>query len=409
MNPFIGARQTQVQADDVLDLVGVAVLFRTRARVHAQGLRPAMASTIACSACSATSAKLLRCSGCQGAWYCNAECQKGHWKSHRAECKRLKEAKVRSNTEAGAAELQAADAMKVVVDSDRILICRCSDPDDSVFMQTMAKPGIQEWLEANQVECWCQSVGTFAPSQTIFVVAAFSRAQIEALPQPRSEIELSDHTRERGVLESEPINAFGLRLCVTAAPAMGQISFGLRELAFDPAPPLDAVAGTAVIASCFILSGGAADALVLPPPMSHGFHAGKERENAMMMVWCGIGECATSITASALDALPSVSQEALRAAPLEASSTAPPPAIGNDDVVAIGMLLEQCGASATVDEFEAMSIQAYLHDPHVRQQPQMAVPPFARRLATEPKGVAAAVARSDRAARLSWMVQGKGM
>jgi hypothetical protein len=253
-------------------------------------------------------------------------------------------------------------------------------------------------------------VGTFAPSQTIFVVAAFSRAQIEALPQPRSEIELSDHTRERAVLESDPINAFGLRLCVTAAPAMGQISFGLRELAFDPAPPLDAVVGTAVIASCFILSGGAADALVVPPPMSHGFHAGKLRENAMMKVWCGIGECATSITASALEALPTVSHQALRAAaPFEARQPAPPPAIGDDDVVAIGMLLEHCGASTNVDEFEALSIQAFLHDPHVRQQPEMAVPAFAKRLAADPNAVAAAVARSDSKPRLSWMAKGKGM
>ena len=40
---------------------------------------------------------------------------------------------------------------------------------------------------------------------------------------------MSDHSRERGVLESPPFNAFGLRLRVTASPFMGQVSLGLPE------------------------------------------------------------------------------------------------------------------------------------------------------------------------------------
>ena len=62
------------------------------------------------------------------------------------------------------------------------------------------------------------------------------------------------------------------------------------------------VQGTAMIASCFLLSGERAERLVLPPPMSSGFHAGAQRSNGDMKVWCGVGE-STSITASDLKAL----------------------------------------------------------------------------------------------------------
>ena len=73
------------------------------------------------------------------------------------------------------------------------------------------------------------------------------------------------------------------------------------------------------------------------------------------------------------------------------------------------MLLESCGTTSNVDEFEAMSIQAFLHEPHTRQQPEAAVPPFARRLVVDPNAVASVQARSDSATLVSWMAKGKGM
>jgi hypothetical protein len=364
-----------------------------------------------CSACSeAPAGKLLRCSGCQHAWYCNSTCQRAHWKSHKAECKKVKEAKIRENMEVGAEELIEADAVRIVVQTPRIVVSRCADPDDSVFMQVMPGPGINEWLAANQVECWCQSVGTFGTSETVFAVAAFSSSQILALPQPRTELELSDHTRERGVLESEPIAAFGLRLCVTAAPALGQVSIGLRELpSSDPAPPLDTVKGTAILSSCFVLCGGDATRLILPPPTSHGFHAGKVRENADMKVWCGVGESITTFACSALDAFPRVPQAALRADPFEARG-APPDGVGDGDVIAIGMVLERCGSTTSAAEFEALSIQAFLHGPHARQQPEAAIPTFARRVAADPHAVSSMLERTDAdRVRVMWMAQGRGM
>ncbi|KAK9817650.1 hypothetical protein WJX72_000182 [[Myrmecia] bisecta] len=36
--------------------------------------------------------KLRKCSGCEQAWYCSAECQKSRWKQHKLFCKTLKQA-----------------------------------------------------------------------------------------------------------------------------------------------------------------------------------------------------------------------------------------------------------------------------------------------------------------------------
>ena len=124
----------------------------------------------------------------------------------------------------------------------------------------------------------------------MFVVTAFAPSQLRKLKQPRTELELSDCTRERGSLESSPISAFGLRLRVTATPMIGQVSIGLKEVAPDPAAPLTAIAGTAVRATVFFVAGEAADRLALPPPMSTGTYAGEPRANAGMKVWCGVGE-----------------------------------------------------------------------------------------------------------------------
>ena len=134
-----------------------------------------------------------------------------------------------------------------------------------------------------------------------------------------------------------------------------------------------------------------------------------------MKVWCGIGESESSIVCSSLEALPTVSRAALREASLLADHPPPPAVAGSsdddaaDDVIAVGVLLECCGATSTVDDFEALSIQAFLHGPHTRQQPEAAVPEFCRTIAAEPHTVAALRARSESEVCLSWMAKGKGM
>jgi len=370
-----------------------------------------------CNTCSATPAKLLRCSACHGAWYCNAECQRSGWKSHKADCQRLKAEKMRANIEAGAAELQANDAMRVLVQTDRVVITRCADPDDSVFMQVAAQEGINGWLVANNVKCWCTDVGTCGPADAVFVVAAFAPSQLHALKQPRTELELSDYTRERGHLASPPITAFGLRLRITAEPVLGQLSVGLKEVPPDPAAPLACVHGTTVRSTCFFLSsspsssgskggdgstggggsqegaGGsdvstAVDRLVLPPPMSTGTFAGQPRSNCEMKVWCGVGESVSSIVCTDAAALPHVPVTALQAAPYKAATA--PTAITDSapGVVAIGMLLERGSQTSDVAEFEYQTIRAFLHSSHAEQQPEASVPGFARALVQEANAVA---------------------
>jgi hypothetical protein len=40
-----------------------------------------------CDHAGAEAKKMLRCGGCMSKWYCDATCQKKHWKLHKAECK----------------------------------------------------------------------------------------------------------------------------------------------------------------------------------------------------------------------------------------------------------------------------------------------------------------------------------
>jgi hypothetical protein len=55
-----------------------------------------------CAVCDASSREkeLKRCAACQAVWYCDAEHQKQHWKTHKAICKLIPDAhrNVRSAT-----------------------------------------------------------------------------------------------------------------------------------------------------------------------------------------------------------------------------------------------------------------------------------------------------------------------
>ncbi len=44
---------------------------------------------IKCANCSNNSGNLLRCAGCKSVYYCNATCQKQHWKQHKMTCKTM--------------------------------------------------------------------------------------------------------------------------------------------------------------------------------------------------------------------------------------------------------------------------------------------------------------------------------
>lgn len=46
----------------------------------------ASTSSSSCAFCSAEKTNLLKCSRCKSAFYCSKECQKSHWKAHKANC-----------------------------------------------------------------------------------------------------------------------------------------------------------------------------------------------------------------------------------------------------------------------------------------------------------------------------------
>ena len=93
---------------------------------------------------------------------------------------------------------EASTTDQFVVNTDRIIVKRSADPDGSVYSQVSMQPGINDFIAREQMECWCESLGSFADSQTAFVVVAFALSQLRELPQPTTEEELQDHTRERG-------------------------------------------------------------------------------------------------------------------------------------------------------------------------------------------------------------------
>ncbi|KAI0697305.1 hypothetical protein C8T65DRAFT_26176 [Cerioporus squamosus] len=50
-------------------------------------LCPGLALLYACSWCSCRTAKVRKCSRCQDAWYCDAQCQRAHWPQHKLVCR----------------------------------------------------------------------------------------------------------------------------------------------------------------------------------------------------------------------------------------------------------------------------------------------------------------------------------
>ncbi len=41
-----------------------------------------------CNYCGESPPKLLKCAQCQATFYCNANCQRSHWKNHKKECEK---------------------------------------------------------------------------------------------------------------------------------------------------------------------------------------------------------------------------------------------------------------------------------------------------------------------------------
>ena len=63
-----------------LTLIGFTLSFSTQ-------LEMSTSSTLVCASCGTTLEEGMRCSRCKNAVYCNAECQRSHWKLHKLDCR----------------------------------------------------------------------------------------------------------------------------------------------------------------------------------------------------------------------------------------------------------------------------------------------------------------------------------
>jgi hypothetical protein len=51
------------------------------------GPRPILEAPLrTCAACGNQALQMLKCSRCKAAFYCDAACQKRHWREHKAAC-----------------------------------------------------------------------------------------------------------------------------------------------------------------------------------------------------------------------------------------------------------------------------------------------------------------------------------
>lgn len=67
-------------------------------------------TTEACGSCGKTPASLQRCSRCRSERYCNRDCQKAHWKTHKKVCASNANANASANNASAAADGSASNA-----------------------------------------------------------------------------------------------------------------------------------------------------------------------------------------------------------------------------------------------------------------------------------------------------------
>mmetsp|Transcript_16368 Transcript_16368/g.39974 ORF Transcript_16368/g.39974 Transcript_16368/m.39974 type:complete len:238 (+) Transcript_16368:50-763(+) len=81
------------------------------------------ASQIKCANCGKTANKLLRCTACKSILYCNADCQRQHWRSsHKGKCKEMKAEKERWE---GYVDMDLANVANGNGDSTGMFILAC--------------------------------------------------------------------------------------------------------------------------------------------------------------------------------------------------------------------------------------------------------------------------------------------
>ncbi|GMH96707.1 hypothetical protein TrVE_jg57 [Triparma verrucosa] len=320
--------------------------------------------------------KLKGCSACKVAAYCDAECQKAHWPSHKKECKKLKAKRLKDEAlekgEAMAKKQEATssngrtpaasgegeeDKACIIVNNERLILARTPPMDDKwVYCQFMPKDAYGPYINATKPACWCNNVGQ---AQSLLVAFVFNPTLLAA---------------KEAYVQSQYMTAFGINFQIVVTKVLNNLSVDLAEEATNK--DISDHKGISARCTYWFCGGSKGDTLSLPPPSKGKFrHAGEQKCNSHMAVWSGVGmKCAMGL--HEMKSLPTVTKEALEGEVFvqEATAGAEIPKI----TYTICVMIEKVKDVKTKDEYEQSSIQSKLHMYHADSVKSEEIPDFCK-------------------------------
>jgi len=152
-----------------------------------------------CSSCGNVpfGGKLRKCGSCHTTAYCNGDCQKEHWKIHKAQCKKMKAAKIRDITTDKADEIKQDD-VGIIVNNERLVVSRVREKDGTCFTQFMPKEPYGAFINATKPPCWCGDVGE---GQSLLVAMPIDLDQLKT--GTTDEVHLAKGKNVGGVIQSQ--------------------------------------------------------------------------------------------------------------------------------------------------------------------------------------------------------------
>jgi len=311
--------------------------------------------------------KLRTCGNCKTTAYCNADCQRAHWKEHKSECKRIRarlqkeaEAQTQAKARAEADKISSGEAkkenVKIIVNNEKVILSRVKDDDGYVYANFMPGREYGSFIQATKPECWCGDVGL---KQSLLVAFPFHVESIK---------------NRGGYVKSQYLNTpFGVNFQLHISEIMGNLSVDLSE-ELKPNVPLTSTSGVQCRATYWFLKGGDATSIVLPPP-SHGKfkRAGETVCNSHLNTWCGVG-LKTPLGLHESKNLPRVTGKSLRSTTNFQGDTAELP----DEAVVLLLMVEDCGPCESTEQFEMQSIETQLHIYHADAVKEAEIPDFCK-------------------------------
>ena len=321
--------------------------------------------------------KLKACTSCKQVAYCDRECQKSHWKAHKVECKKFREASVKDTAMAAASNIKAnqdvdrkdkenkknsseshpSEEPAVVVYNEKVAIARSRPTKDDpfVYQQFMPREAYTAYINATKMPCWCGDVGQ---RQSLLVAFVFDPSDLKGDGAP---------------LRSTFMTAFGVNFQILVSRIVNNLSVDLAE----EATALDDLKKcTGVVARCtyFFASGSDGRGLVIPPPSTGKFkRSGETTCNSHMATWCGVG-MKMPMGLHSLSSIPRVPSSALDSQSFDNSSGVSVP----DSAMCLAVMIEKVSDVATLEDFELSCVQANLHTYHAAAVPSAEVPDFCK-------------------------------